>query len=269
MSVFIPRKNFDASQIADSGQCFRFRRSPDRTRDDRFSVCAGARRLMLTETGGGYSADCGREEFDAFWKDYFDLDTDYSAYIGAIDKNDGYLLEAAARGEGIRILRQDPFETLISFILSQRKNIPAIMASVEALCAAFGEEKDGWNAFPSPEALASASLEELRACSLGYRAPYILDTAQAVASGSLDLGALGTLDDDALSEALMKAHGVGPKVASCVSLFAYHRLGAFPRDVWINRIVDEQYGGNFPLELYDGFAGVIQQYIFFAARTGT
>ena len=223
--------------------------------------------LLVSPVCGGYSFSCTQEEFEAFWEDYFDLKTDYASFRNAIDKDDIYLLNSAEAGKGIRILRQDPWEMLITFIISQRKNIPAIKASVEALCSRFGEELGfGIFAFPTPEALAWAGDEELKDCSLGYRVPYIMEAARMVASGELDLSAVSALSDDELLTALQKVYGVGPKVANCVSLFGYHRIAAFPVDVWIKRVLDEHYNGSFPLERYKGFAGVLQQYMFYYAR---
>ena len=124
-------------------------------------------------------------------------------------------------------------------------------------------------AFPTPKALADASIDDLNACSLGYRSPYIEASAKSVYRGDIDLEALSKLDDNELLAALMSLKGVGIKVANCVALFGYHRIAAFPIDVWIKRMIDEHYDGEFPLKLYDGYAGVIQQYIFYYGREST
>ena len=133
-------KNMDLRQIAESGQCFRMAM----TGDNSARVIAGGRVLYINEEGEGrFDLSCDDTEYEVCWRDYFDADTDYSVFIDAIDKKDSFLTKAAAYGSGIRILRQEPFETLISFIISQRKNIPAIQSSVEKLCRTCGTKSDG------------------------------------------------------------------------------------------------------------------------------
>ncbi|WP_312942912.1 DNA glycosylase [Oscillibacter sp.] len=258
------KEEFDIGKIADSGQCFRLKR----LEEGRFRAVAGNRWIELQEQPDAWALDCSKEEFDGFWRGYFDLDTDYAAFRAAVPEKDAYLTAATAFGSGIRILRQDPWEMLVTFIISQRKNIPAIRACVETLCRRYGEVLGPEYGFPSAEALAAAGEEGLRACALGYRAGYILAAARLVEAGTLNLAALAELDDEALPETLMTVPGVGVKVASCVALFGYHRIAAFPRDVWINRVVREHYRGRFPLYRYKGFAGVMQQYLFYYARCG-
>lgn len=257
-------ENFDLCQIAESGQCFRMRMQDENTA----VVVAGNKILHVFNAGEEeFEFCCDQKEFESFWYDYFDLGSDYGAYIDSIDRSDDFLLRAAGYGRGIRILRQDPFETLISFIISQRKNIPAIQASVDKLCRTCGEKiaKDTY-AFPTPEAIAGLSEEELKSCSLGYRAPYVSETAKRVASGETDPEALREYNDEELLSELLSFYGVGKKVASCVMLFAYHRTASFPVDVWIQRVMDEHYHGRFPVEKYPGYAGILQQYMFFYAR---
>lgn len=259
---FIPNKDFNLEKIADSGQCFRL----NRLEPGRFRLTARDRYVELTERADAWALDCPAAEFNALWRRYFDLDEDYAAFRAAVPEKDMYLTAAAEFGTGIRILRQDPWEMLVTFIISQRKNIPAIRACVETLCTRYGESLGPEYAFPSPAALSGAGEEGLRACALGYRAGYVLAAAQLVRTGALDLEALASLGDGELLEALTAVPGVGVKVASCVSLFGYHRIAAFPRDVWINRVVREHYRGRFPLYRYRGFAGVMQQYLFYYAR---
>lgn len=276
--------DFDLKKIADSGQSFRFNEVTDKCEGEGnpeeggkcFTVAALDRFLQIRELGRDeYEFDCSNEEFEGFWKSYFNLELDYSGIRERIDpQGDPYLYSASEFGKGIRILRQDPWEMLISFIISQRKNIPAIKASVEKLCAlagdVIGEGKDNRAifSFPTPERLASLSMEELSGCSLGYRDKYIYQTARDVASGAVDLEAFKRLDDEALMGELLKLFGVGVKVANCEILFGYHRLNAFPRDVWINRVLDEHYKEGFPFDAYSPYNGVMQQYLFFAARSG-
>lgn len=262
--------NFCPAQIADSGQCFRFQK----TEDCAYRLIAGKHVLQVRKKENGECIfDCSRTEFDRLWKPYFDLDTDYAAFIAKVPSSDLFLSSAVKAGSGIRILRQDPWEMLITFIISQRKNIPAIKSAVELLSQKFGEPIGDFSppvfSFPSAKALAAQSPEILRGCGLGYRADYIYKAACMVASGQINLAAAAALDDDALFALLLTIPGVGVKVANCVLLFGFHRIGAFPRDVWINRIIDEEYGGSFAPEQYSGRAGVIQQYMFYYARYRT
>lgn len=257
-------ENFDLKQIAESGQCFRMNMSDDRTA----RLTAYGKVLDINDRGGGdFCFSCPEKEFEEIWSSYFDLETDYGRFISSIDPNDRFLLRAAEVGNGIRILRQDPFETLISFIISQRKNIPAIKASVEKLCKACGEKiTSDIYAFPSAKAIYSLSEKELSECSLGYRVSYVREAAERVALGQTDLSELNGLSDGELFGELTSFKGVGKKVANCVMLFAYHRIAAFPRDVWIGRIEEEYYKGRFPESRYEGYAGVLQQYMFYAIR---
>ncbi len=262
-------RDFSLRTTAESGQCFRMLPAGGNA----FTVAAMGRLLEVTGLPGGeFLFDCSPEEYEGVWRGYFDLDTDYGRFYSAVPPDDPFLSRAVAFSRGLRILRQDPWETLVSFILSQRRNLPSIRRCVENLCASFGERRDagGRNffAFPSPEALAAQGPERLAGCSLGYRAGYVHGTALAVASGRVDLGALAGADDAELLRVLCTLPGVGVKVASCVLLFGYHRLDAFPVDVWISRVEREVYGGAFPRERYPGFAGVLQQCLFFYARSG-
>ncbi len=257
-------KNMDLRQIAKSGQCFRM----TMTGENSARVIAGGKVLDIKkEEGSRFDLSCDEAGYKAFWENYFDMSADYSLYIDAIDEKDSFLTEAAAYGSGIRILRQEPFETLISFIISQRKNIPAIQSSVEKICRVCGTKiSDDIYSFPTPEALAGLSEDELGCCSLGYRVPYVREAARRVASGEIDLDGLNKLSDDELYNKLLSFRGVGKKVANCVMLFGYHRIAAFPVDVWIQRVEETYYGGRFPVEKYPGFAGVLQQYMFFYGR---
>ena len=266
------RDDFDLRKIADSGQCFRFNEVAGSPR--LFSVAASDRHIFIRNLGDGrYELDCDEDEYKSFWMNYFDLDLSYKEVRKRIDREDDpYLFAASEFGRGIRILRQDPWEMLISFIISQRKNIPAIKASIEKLCALAGEvirtdERIGTvYSFPTPERLSALSMEQLSSCSLGYRDKYVHQAALDVTSGAVDLAALSELDDVRLMEELLKLFGVGVKVANCEILFGYHRLNAFPRDVWINRVLEEHYPGGFNFEAYEPYNGIMQQYLFFYGR---
>ena len=265
--MIIQNPDFNIRKIAESGQCFRLKP----VSSGGYVLVARGRVLHLTDTPEGAALDCSQAEFDAVWRDYFDLATDYAEIRAQADPGDAFLKRACDYGTGIRMLRQDPWEMLVSFIISQRKNIPAIKFCVEALCSRYGEpiESDGeqFFSFPSAELIAALDEAHFLACSLGYRAKYVLSAARMIASGTLDLSAIASLDDDALFSALLTVAGVGEKVANCVMLFGYHRLDRFPRDVWINRIEAREYGGAFPTERYPDSAGALQQYIFYYARS--
>nr|WP_297707591.1 DNA glycosylase [uncultured Butyrivibrio sp.] len=262
--------DFDLQKIADSGQCFRFNKC-----GKGYSVAAIDRYLYVEQVGvSDYLFDCPEDEYNSFWKDYFDLDTSYKEVRKLIDKEeDPYLFEASEFGKGIRILRQDPWEMLISFIISQRKNIPAIKASIEKICALAGkkmavdaEGKDVYS-FPTAKALAELSIEELSGCSLGYRDKYVRQAALDVASGAVRLGDWEEISDDELMQKLLSLYGVGVKVANCEILFGYHRLDAFPKDVWINKVLDQRYPEGFLFDKYAPYNGVMQQYLFFYSRS--
>ena len=260
----------DIRKIADSGQTFRMTFSEkvsEKAGSDVYRCIAGDRVCLA----GGGMIICPEAE-NAFWQDYFDLDFNYESVIDTIDPEDLYLCEAAEYGRGIRILRQDPWEMLITFIISQRRSIPSIRTCAEALCRRFGkmtgaDDTDcSFYAFPSAEELAAASMEELASCGLGYRTEYVYLAARGVADGSIDLEKMAELSDQELLCSLMALRGVGPKVANCVSLFGFHRIAAFPIDVWIDRVLKEHYPNGFDFERYEGFAGILQQYMFYAAR---
>ena len=257
-------EDFDPQAIAESGQCFRMQALPD----GGAALIAQGRSLTIHPAGENqFSFDCTQQEFDGFWRDYFDLDTDYAEYRGKCKKGDDFLRQAMQCGVGLRILRQDPWEMLICFIISQRKSIPAIRSAVEMLCEACGEPLPGGQgpAFPTAQALAGATMQQLSDCGLGYRAKYVADAAARVCDGRLDLEAMAGYRTPRLEKKLMEVFGVGIKVAQCVLLFGYHRLEAMPVDVWMDRVVQQVYGGKFPPS-YKRCAGVLQQYLFCYAR---
>ncbi|NLW20275.1 MAG: DNA glycosylase [Clostridiales bacterium] len=262
MRVVMP--GFNLSLTARSGQCFRF----VQLQDGAYHLVAHGHQLYLHDLGGGsFDLSCDQQTFDRLWHDYFDLGRNYDALEALGTGEDPYLASALRYARGMRILRQEPFETLMAFIISQRKSIPAITRCVSQLALRFGEQiAPGVHAFPTPGALARASDEDLAACGLGYRVPFISQSARLVHEGRIDLGALADLPDAQLAASLMTLPGVGVKVASCVMLFAYQRMDAFPVDVWIDRVLRQHYPTGFPFERYKGVAGILQQYLFCYAR---
>lgn len=258
--------DMDLEQIAASGQCFRME-----PKDRGYCVTAGARYLEIEkeeDTGDLFRLSCSQEEWDCFWRGYFDLETDYGAAKAAIDPEDGYLKAAAEKGWGIRILRQDLWEMILTFIISQRNNIPRIRRCTELLCRRWGKKMENFRgeeyfAFPQPEDLAEASEEDFRACNLGYRAVYIRETVRMVNEGEFSLEKLWGLNHEGARDALMELKGVGIKVAECVCLFGLHHMAAFPVDTHIAQALKNHYPQGFPFERYGSLSGILQQYIFF------
>jgi len=205
------------------------------------------------------------QEYEGIWKKYFDLDRNYGEIIEAVSNNE-ILKTASSYGSGIRILNQEPWETLCSFIISQNNNIPRIKGIIDRLCENFGEKCGDYFTFPSAERIAMLSIEDLSVLRSGFRAKYILDAAQKIASGEVDLERLKCMPIDDARNELMKIKGVGPKVADCTLLFSLEHIEAFPKDVWIKRAMEKLFDGELP-ECALPYAGIVQEYIFYYART--
>ena len=257
-------------QISESGQCFRL----NQIAEERYALVAFGRYLEIEQRGGELLLSCTQEEYDTLWRQYFDMENDYRLYRDAVPDDDVYLTGAVSFGRGIRILRQDVWEMLISFIISQQNNIKRIRRCIETICERYGERVTledadiadntaAYYTFPDVRALAQASEEELRACNLGYRARYIIGTANSILSGEVDLDAVKSMDYIQARTELLKLSGVGEKVADCICLFGLHHMDAFPVDTHIRKAVDAHYPTGFPFERYAGYAGVMQQYIFY------
>jgi N-glycosylase/DNA lyase len=269
--MLIHNENFNLEQIAESGQCFRM----NRIGAEQYSLIAYGRYLELKQMSKDTVwLNCTEEEFQDVWKEYFDLDYDYGRVVRElVHGKDDFLRKAADYGYGIRILRQGFFEMMISFIISQNKNIPAIKSCIEALCRQYGApitegvpKGTELYAFPTPEALANAGREELRGLKVGYRDAYIISAAQAVVQGKLVYDQLRSSTGTQAMKALMEIHGIGEKVASCICLYGLHQIGIYPVDVWIKRILSEIYQEEFDAKQYDGYMGIIQQYMFYYIR---
>ncbi|MCI9129281.1 MAG: DNA-3-methyladenine glycosylase 2 family protein [Eggerthellaceae bacterium] len=253
--------DLDLEKVRASGQCFRIQAEDGGS----YRLVFQDHVMHMRDAGeGAFEVSCTPDEFWSVWAPYLDLDRSYSSVRARAANKSSFLDRTMEFGRGLRVLNQDPWEMLITFIISQRKSMPAIATAVEALCASFGEEiEPGIFAFPTPEALARATDAELRACGLGYRAPYVAAAARMVATGELDLDACAKLDDEALLDALMGVHGVGKKVANCVALFGFGRTGAVPVDVWIGRAMDAAFEGEDPFAQFGQDAGILQQYVFY------
>lgn len=207
-----------------------------------------------------------QEDFEDIWRGYFDLDTDYEKIREDLSKLHPVLAEAAKFAPGIRILRQEPFEALISFIISQNNNIKRIEGIVKRLCENFGEKNEaGEYAFPTAETLAVLSPEELSPIRAGFRHRYIIDAAKKVFSGEVNLEGCREKSFEEAKKELMTIVGVGEKVADCVLLYGLHKVNAFPMDVWMKRAMKKLFPDVNP-ESFGEYAGVAQQYIFHYSR---
>ncbi len=252
---------FDLGLTLDCGQAFRW----EATEDGCFEGVAKGRYLKIRQEGNSLIFyNTSKEVYENIWYDYFDLGRDYADIIRRANK-DSRIAPMTAMGGGIRILKQDPWEALCSFIISQNNNIPRIKGIISRLCEGFGEKIDGGYTFPSAERLSSLTVEDLAPLRSGFRAKYILDAARKC-STCLNLNEIKSLDIDSARQSLMQITGVGPKVADCTLLFGLGFYEAFPMDVWMKRAMEIIFKDGFPTELND-CAGIIQQYIFNYART--
>ncbi len=301
-------KDFDLDHIFDCGQCFRWEREADGSYTGVAMGSAVNMRLepadTADETAVGKIAECGitecgitergtkektlivdncsAEDFDKKWRGYLDLERDYGKIKAGLSGEQ--IQKAAEYGYGIRILKQEFWESLISFLISQNNNIPRIKGCIESLAENFGEkicEYRGkpYYALPEAERLAELSEEDLTSCRLGYRAPYLIKTARKVLENGgaeaveAKLRACDCFEE--AEEALREYPGVGPKVASCVALFGLGFLDAFPIDVWMRRVMHRLYGmeekdvrsmSRYARENFGEYGGIAQQYLFYYIR---
>ncbi len=259
--------SFSAAKTFDCGQAFRF----DPVNDTMFAGTAFGCKLAVEQTLPGtiHLYNVTREQFELRWRHYLALDEDYDAIdrflINAMpnERDRAVMTAAVEAGRGIRILRQDPFESLISFIVSQNNNIPRIKKIIRALCETYGEN----GSFPTAEALAGTSVDDLFALKTGFRAKYIHDAACKVASGEINLDEILACDDyDVCDIRLRTIHGVGPKVSACVLLYGFGKTEAFPVDVWIKKSLERHFPDGFDVKRLGRYAGIAQQYLFYYER---
>lgn len=270
MIIFENVRDFDCSHIFDCGQCFRWNRNEDGSYDG----VAGSLAANIRAEGGRIYIDGDGDE--AFWRRYLDLDTDYG-HIKTVLSKDETIRKALPYGDGIRLLKQDRWETIISFIVSQNNNIPRIKGCIENICMLAGKNLgDGKYAFPTCEALAGLSEEDLAPARLGYRAKYIARASREIA----ELGGEEYLDsidweNKEVRDFLISLTGIGPKVADCIMLFGFGRYDAFPIDVWVKRLMNRLYGFDesdlkgmkaFAGEAFGEYGGYAQQYLFHYIR---
>ena len=252
-------KNIECLNIAlslDCGQAFRWRVENDNiwcgvVKNKYLKIKQNENNIILYNTT--------EEDFNLIWKEYFDLERDYASILSGYD--DQSLITACETYNGIRILKQDEWEAICSFIISANNNIPRIKGIIERLCENFGEKVGERYSFPSPEKIAELEVNDLEIIKAGFRAKYILDAAKKISTKEVDIEKVKNMNFEDAKNELLKIKGVGEKVAQCALLYGFGRLEAFPQDVWVKRIVSELYPDGLP-ECIKGTEGIAQQYLF-------
>lgn len=271
-------KDFHLDHIFDNGQCFRWSKETDGS----YTGVAFGKVVNINYCNGEIIINnTTLEDFDKYWKGYLDLERDYSVIKDNLAKNNIEMMKAISFGYGMRILKQEKWETLISFIISQNNNIPRIKKCIESLCINYGSPIGEYRgkihyAFPKIEDLAQLDIGDLDLCKLGYRASYIIKAARQVAlDGGKTLNSLDSATEKDAYEYLLSLSGVGPKVANCIMLFSMQKYARFPLDVWIKRVMNQIYKiekGNtkmmqkYAAEHFGEYGGIAQQYLFYYAR---
>ena len=256
-------RHFDLDQTLDCGQAFRYEKF-----ESGYKGIANGRRIELVHKGSDLVLkDVNISEFDSTWKEYFDLQRNYDMIRGHLAQHGGAPMKLALDfSPGLRHMRQDPWEMLISFILSQNTNIPRIKTMIRRLCESFGDKLScGGYMFPTYNKLAELSTDDLAVIKSGYRAKFVTYAARFAASGGFDRIELQQMNTPKLRGRLLQIYGVGPKVADCVLLFGFGRIEVCPKDVWIKRALERFYPKGFPDELLP-FAGIAQQFLFHYIR---
>jgi len=277
---------FDVNKTFDCGQCFRFDRVEDTAHEAEFSGVAFGRFVSFAQDGDTvYIYNSDKSDFEKIWRRFLCLDMDYAEVNGDIlAHSEGTVMERAMEyGKGIRILRQDPYEAVISFIISQNNNIPRIKKIIEALSVKCGApielcEKARVHmssvstaySFPDAKALIALGEKGLFELKTGFRAKYIYDAVSKIDGGSLDLLSVASLDStEECIQDLCSVKGIGIKVASCAALFGMGRYDAFPIDVWMKRVAEKYFshdGKEFSSARFGKYAGIAQQYLFYYER---
>lgn len=256
--IIIKKDCFDAALTLDCGQAFRWSRQSD----GGWHGVAFGRAITVYEDGKNITIQGSDErDFEDIWKGYFDLERDYGKICDSF-KADKALAEAVDFCPGIRILRQEPWEALCSFIISQNNNIPRIKGIINRLCETFGDDLgEGDFTFPSAERVLEAGIEGLAPLRAGFRNKYIIDAAEKVAEGTIDFEKIDKMELEEASLELQKIKGVGAKVAACTLLYGFGKVDSLPIDVWVKRILAETYPNGLP-ECTEGVKGIAQQYLF-------
>lgn len=267
-------RDFNLKQTFECGQCFRWDYA-----EGYYVGVAFNKALKISQNGNKIILqNTSVDDWDNVFSQYFDISRDYGEIKKTLSENPR-MKEAISFGSGIRILNQEPFETLISFIISASNNIPRIKKIISSLCSNFGEEihygDEVYYAFPSPEKLSSLTLEEIDVIKSGFRGKYILSAAKAVVNGQIDLECLKNASYEYAKQELLKLPGVGNKVADCVLLFGLAKYEGFPVDVWIKRIMEYCYFEKevtkeeiscYAADKFGNLGGFAQQYLFYWAR---
>lgn len=254
-------KNFSLRDTLYCGQCFRFREIDKNI----FLVFFNSYSSYVEQKQDWllfYSSSCDV----SFWRKYFNFEVDYSVLLKGF-KGDLVLEKLIRCCSGIRILKQDPFETLICFILSINNNILRIQKIIEVLCKNFGEKIKNGYSFPKLDVLSNCSEKDFKILKAGFRTKFLLDAIYKVSSGFLDLKKLYFLSFEEAKKELMKVYGVGNKVSDCVLLFAYNKMQSFPVDVWIKKVLNEYYKDGVSKQILS-CPGLAQQLLFFGKRSG-
>ncbi|MGL4914414.1 MAG: DNA-3-methyladenine glycosylase family protein [Romboutsia sp.] len=269
--------DFDPKHIFECGQCFRWHKQEDES----YTGVAKGKVINVAKVDNKvYLNNTNLDDFNAIWYNYFDLGTNYTEIKNTLKNMDEYLDKACDFGEGIRILKQDGWEMLISFIISSNNRIPMIQKAIENLSRKFGSyigEYEGkeYYAFPTPEELNKVSQEDIRACQTGFRDKYIKSTTESVIENNEDILGYTNLSTDECIKELIKFNGVGPKVADCIALFGMTKIDTFPVDVWVKRVMQEFYVEEemslpkirkYAIDKFGDLAGYAQQYLFYYAR---
>lgn len=270
-------EDFDPKHIFECGQCFRWLRQEDNS----YTGVVQEKVINIRKENDLIVFDnTNKEDFENIWFDYFDLGRDYTEIKDKLRVMDEYLEKAIEFGRGIRILQQDGWEMLISFIISANNRIPMIQRAIGNLSERYGKfigEYRGkrYYAFPTPKELSQASVENIRACQTGFRDKYIKGVVDYVMENNEDVLAYRKLNTDECIKELIKFNGVGPKVADCIALFGMQKYDTFPVDVWVKRVMEEFYVEDnlslkkireFSLDKFGDLAGFSQQYLFYYAR---
>lgn len=261
---------FDIKQICTCGQLFRYVLDGDNA-----IIHTKDKEIVVKKTQNGYKIFC---DSDNFAKNYFDLDKNYAIIHKELKTkaDNKFFNKALDFGKGIRILQQDSFEMIISFIISQNNNIPRIQKSIETMCKKFGKSMGSYYAFPTLSELEKATIYDLKSIGLGYRASYIVETVKALKQVNYKLEDLQKLNTKELKAQLLQLKGVGPKVADCILLFGFKRFDAFPADTWIKQLYVEDYGqseksstnqvSEYFVNKFKALSGYAQQYLYYYKR---
>lgn len=268
-------KDFELRDIFECGQCFRWKKENDGSYTG--IIKNGVLNVNKIENKVIFKGIVD-EEIESICNNYFDLSRDYTEIKEIISKDDENMKKAIEYGKGIRILNQDPWEMLISYIISAANNIPRISKSIENLSEKFGTSikvnETTYYLFPTPSQLSKATMDDLRTCNLGFRDKYVYGATKLVLEGKINFEELKTMKYEDAKKKLMEIPGVGAKVADCILLFSLDKIEAFPVDTWIKKVMNELYVDStnitkinqYAMQKFGKYAGIAQQYLFYYKR---